>query len=60
MFMAFRMSMGVYGFSGVCGFLCVFMNFWVFVGVYGCLWMFMDVYGFVWVSMGIYEFLGCM
>ena len=43
MFMGFRMSMGVYEFSDDCGFLCVFMNFWVFVGVYGCLWMFMDV-----------------
>ena len=31
-----RESMGVHGFSGICGFLSVFMGFWVSVGVYGC------------------------
>ena len=42
--------MGVYGFSGLCGFLWVFMSFWVCVGVYECLC----------VSMGVYEFVGCL
>ena len=31
-----RESMGVHGFSGICGFQWVFMGFWVSVGVYGC------------------------
>ena len=31
-----RESMGVHGFSGICGFQWVFMGFLVSVGVYGC------------------------
>ena len=63
MCMGFRMSMGVYGFSGVCGFLWVFMSFWVSVGVYGCLWVSMAVYEFLdgmLVSMGVYGGRGCL
>ena len=38
------MSMGVYGFSGVCGFLWVFMSFYSeeFKDVFGRLWVFLD------------------
>ena len=35
----------------------VFMGFWMFMDIYGCLWVFMSLYGCLWVFMGFNSFL---
>ena len=55
-------SMGVYGFLGVYGYLWVSVGaLWMFVGIYECQWVsmgvygFLGVYGYLWVFMALYR-----